>query len=79
MGETTPLRDAALSYWRSAVSVRTPTHRLIATIGKHGLRNPELYDLRQSPDPVKNLATDQTATATRMLRLIPDAAGAERR
>ena len=28
MGKTTPLRDAALSYWRSAVSVRTPTHRL---------------------------------------------------
>jgi arylsulfatase A-like enzyme len=79
MGKTTPLRDAALSYWRSAVSVRTPTHRLIATIGKHGLRNTQLHDLRQSPDPAKNLATDQTATAERMLRLIPDTAGPLRR
>ncbi len=70
-GEKQAIRDAAISYWRSAVSVRTPTHRLIATVGQQGPTNVELYDMRQSPDPIANIAQDEPAMTKRLLEHIP--------
>ncbi len=42
------IREAALSYWRSAVSVRTKTHRLIAGKAGNDRSNLELYDIGES-------------------------------
>ena len=72
-GEKETIRQAALSYWRSALSVRTPTHRLISSIGKKGPANVELYDMREGPDPVTNIASDNPELAKRLLKLIPAA------
>ncbi len=69
----TSVHDAVFSYWRSDVSVRTTTHRLITTIGKHGPTKTELYAVRPGPDPVKNLATENPELVNQMLRMISNA------
>ncbi|MCH7726290.1 MAG: sulfatase-like hydrolase/transferase [Planctomycetes bacterium] len=52
-------RDAATSYWRNAVTVRTKTHRLVVARNGNELKNIELYDIRKTSDPVKNLAAQE--------------------
>lgn len=73
-GEKDSLREAALSYWRSAVSIRTPDHRLITSIGKNGPAKTELYDIRQGPDPVKNCAGDEPRLVQSLLDRLPSEA-----
>ena len=70
-GEKSSVREAARSYWNRAVSVRTATHRLIAQTGEEELRNIELYDLREGPDPVENLVAEDLETAERLKALLP--------
>jgi len=65
------IREAALSYWASAVSVRTKTHRLIAGKTKKGRPNIELYDIGKSPDPLKNIASDEPELIKQLLDCIP--------
>ncbi|NQT86275.1 sulfatase [bacterium] len=64
------IRQAALSYWGSATSVRTKTHRLIAKRGKAGPTKIELYDIRESPDPVKNIAAAEPALVKTLLKYV---------
>ncbi|MFG0333925.1 MAG: sulfatase/phosphatase domain-containing protein, partial [Maioricimonas sp. JB049] len=64
------VRDAAISYWRNGITVRSLTHRLIATRGKEGFRNIELYDASTDFDPVRNLADDNPETVESLLRKI---------
>jgi arylsulfatase A-like enzyme len=54
-GELSEHRDAAISYWRKAISVRTKTHRLIVTANKSEFTNIELFDIQDNPDPQENL------------------------
>lgn len=62
-GPAQSVREAAISYWKSAVSVRTQTHRLIAKVKDESPASVELYDMRKSPDPLNNVAeTDQDRT-----------------
>ena len=70
-GEQTSIRDAALSYWGDAVSVRSRTHRLIAKVRKRKIVHTELYDLSDNQDSVKNLAADDTATVQELVSRIP--------
>ncbi|MCA9040535.1 MAG: sulfatase [Planctomycetaceae bacterium] len=49
-------RDHSISYWKSAVSLRTDKYRLITQMTKTGPQATELYDISQSSDPVENLA-----------------------
>jgi len=64
------IREAALSYWRSAVSVRTKTHRLIAGKSKNGRTDVELYDIRTNPDPIHNIAGTEPERVKDILRYV---------
>lgn len=73
-GEKKAIREAATSYWGGAITLRTPTHRLIVTPGKDG-KGPtkvELYDMREGDDPVNNLAVKEPALVQRMMKLLPE-------
>ena len=64
------IRQAALSYWKSAVSVRTKTHRLITSKGKNGRSNIELYDITESPDPLNNIANAKPELVKQLLQYV---------
>jgi arylsulfatase A-like enzyme len=67
-GNTNSLRELATSYWRQSVSVRTPSHRLVYSRAANGsITDRELYDLRTTPDPVKNIAAQQPEMVERLL------------
>ena len=70
-GESESVRTAAVSYWGPAMSVRTPTHRLI-TRKKAGGKpaKTELYDLRDGPDPVTDVMTSQPEVARSLLKTL---------
>lgn len=70
-GEKTEVRDASLSYWNAAVSVRTKTHRFIATTKKGRATRVELYDISKTPDPIKNLAAEQPDLVQKLLKYLP--------
>jgi arylsulfatase A-like enzyme len=70
-GSAGSVREAAVSYWESAVSVRTTTHRLIVTRAGNTWSGKELYDMRRTPDPVENLAARQPDLVNRLLGLVP--------
>jgi arylsulfatase A-like enzyme len=62
------VRDFAISYWRQAVSVRSRNYRLIARPGKSGPEAIELYDLRHTKDPVKNVASSHPDVVAELLK-----------
>lgn len=70
-GSRSRVREAALSYWQDAISVRTDTHRLIVRQTETGYSNTELYNIRHSPDPVKNLASSNPARVRRLMQHLP--------
>ncbi|QDV51919.1 sulfatase [Gimesia fumaroli] len=70
-GSKTDVREAALSYWNKAISVRTKTHRLIATTGKKQPTKLELYDISETPDPVENLVDKQPEQVQELLKYLP--------
>ncbi len=70
-GSTRSIRETAVSYWEKAVTIRTDTHRLIAIRNGGGWSGQELYDMRQTPDPVENLAASQPDLIKSMIRLVP--------
>jgi arylsulfatase A-like enzyme len=65
------LRDFAFSYWQSAISLRSNTHRLIAQKKEDQYTNIELYDMRDSPDPIRNLAKQESELVNRLLEKMP--------
>jgi arylsulfatase A-like enzyme len=71
LGEKDSVRDAALSYWRDAVSVRTADHRLVAKMKQNKPIAIELYDLSKDPDSRKNIAKVQPDVVKRMKRHLP--------
>ncbi|MEX1224802.1 MAG: sulfatase, partial [Pirellulales bacterium] len=68
-GEQEQVREAAVSFWGGAVSVRTPTHRLIVS-GK----NVELYDHSEEPDAMQNVAAEAPELVKRLRQYVPGAA-----
>jgi len=70
-GRKVEKEEPALSFWKSAVSVRTSKWRLITTV-KGGRRSRiELYDVSQTPDPVENLAERKPEVVRELLKLVP--------
>ena len=65
------VRQAAFSFWGSAVSVRTETHRLIAVKEEKAWKGLELYDGTTGFDPVRNLADKNPEVVSEMLQLLP--------
>ncbi|MEX0939125.1 MAG: sulfatase [Pirellulales bacterium] len=72
------VRDAAISYWQDAVTVRTATHRLIARRDGEQFSDVELYDASHDFDPVENLAAAQPDVVKALLKKIPAAGPAVR-
>ncbi|MEE2844571.1 MAG: sulfatase-like hydrolase/transferase, partial [Planctomycetota bacterium] len=66
------VRDAALSFWGKAVSVRTEQHRLITSLVDGNYANFELFDETTGFDPVRNLAVDNMTLVQELLQHIPD-------
>jgi arylsulfatase A-like enzyme len=71
-GSVDSIRKAAVSYWGNAVSVCNTTNRLIATRNGKGWSKKELYDLRESPDPVTNLLTRSSVSLDWALPQVKD-------
>jgi arylsulfatase A-like enzyme len=70
-GKSSSVRDAAVSYWRDAVSIRTVSHRLIAR-RKAGKVSPvALYELADQDDSNVDIAKTSPAVVERMLKLVP--------
>ncbi len=55
-GERAGVREHALSYWRDAVSARSATHRLVATVERGEITRSELYDLRGDLDSTEDIS-----------------------
>lgn len=73
-GEKNSVRDQAISYWqRGQVSVRSQDYRLIAQNRNGKMENIELYDIRETPDPVYNLATEKPEVVAMLLEAAQDA------
>lgn len=64
------IREAALSYWRSAVSIRTKTHRLIVGKTRNDRSNVELYDIGESLDPLNNIANAKPELVKQLLQYV---------
>jgi len=65
------VRDAALSYWREGITVRTRTHRLIVSNKNRKLKNEELYDETTNFDPVQNKASTHPEMVRRLKEYLP--------
>ena len=65
------VRDAALSYWKDGITVRTKTHRLIVTRKEGQFKNQELYDESTNFDPVKNKASIEPEIVSRLKVYLP--------
>ncbi|WDE95530.1 sulfatase [Lentisphaera profundi] len=64
-------RDSAFSFWKNAKSVRTKNYRLIVTQEKSGEnKNIELYDHRNDPDEIRNVARENPEVVSELLKKI---------
>ncbi|WP_232103318.1 sulfatase [Gimesia algae] len=70
-GEKTEIRQAALSYWNEAVSVRTQQYRMTASMKQEKPTKVELYDISISPDPVENLAQSKPKVVEKLSKFLP--------
>jgi len=71
-GSRHEIKPVATSFWRNTISVRDATHRLIVRRDKSGqVVDQELYDVRQSPDPITNLATTAPAIVKQLSVHLP--------
>lgn len=70
-GEKTEIREAALSYWGDAVSVRTQQYRMTASMKQGKPTKIELYDITETPDPIKNLAKSEPKVVQTLMEFIP--------
>ncbi len=68
-GEAKSVREAATSYWGTATSVRTATHRLV--VGRRKKQpHVALYELSGDPDSVTDIAAAHPEIVQRMRKLI---------
>ncbi|MEE2947710.1 MAG: sulfatase [Verrucomicrobiota bacterium] len=65
------VRDAALSYWRDSITVRTQSHRLIVTRKNDQIIKVELYDQSTHFDPVENKADTNPKVVERLKAYLP--------
>ncbi|MBI1249510.1 sulfatase-like hydrolase/transferase [bacterium] len=73
-GEKDSVRDAAISFWSGGqVSVRDPQYRLITRMKGGKPSGIELYDIHESADPLKNLASQKPEIVSKLLSKAKDA------
>ncbi|MBA2113400.1 sulfatase [Bremerella alba] len=73
-GTSDKVRDIAVSYWRNnQVSIRDDQHRLIVQMQKGTPHKMELYDVRDTPDPLKNLAKEKPDVVSKLIQSMQDA------
>lgn len=73
-GTSDKVRDVAVSYWRNnQVSIRDDQYRLIVQMQKGTPQKMELYDIRETPDPVQNLIQEKPDVASKLLQAAQDA------
>ncbi len=65
-----PGKNASISYWGRARSVKSGNYRLIGTKGKEGYSKLELYNHKNDPDEAKNIATSNPEITARLLKLL---------
>ena len=70
-GEAEAVREVALSYQRGDVTVRSPSHRLVARRGEQGPTSIELYSASAGPDPTENLAESEPERVRALLERVP--------
>jgi len=71
-GQKESIKPVAISYWKNSISVRSPSHRLIVAKDKQGRPTThELYDIRDSPDPLTNLAVEQPDVVEALSEFLP--------
>ena len=70
-GEETEIREAVLSYWNDAVSVRTQQYRMTASMKRGKPTKIELYDITENPDPVENLAKSKPKVVEKLSEFLP--------
>ncbi|MEK6236998.1 MAG: sulfatase, partial [Planctomycetales bacterium] len=70
-GDRRKVREAAVSYWKNSTSVRTATHRLIASMKNGEADRVELYSLKDGPDPTDNLAASEPELVKKLLSFLP--------
>ena len=71
-GEKESVRDAALSYWRDVISVRTKKYRLVANLKYPAARVVELYDLSTNADSAQNIAADHADVVKKLRAYWPN-------
>ncbi|MCP5119992.1 MAG: sulfatase-like hydrolase/transferase, partial [bacterium] len=71
-GERDSVREAAIGYWRKAISIRTPTHRLIASETEGKLTGVELYRMSAGPDVARNIAGENPELVERLWSFVPE-------
>jgi len=69
--EATAVHEAAVSWWRDAVSVRTATHRLVTTRAGAAQERVELYDLSQDPDSMADVAEREPGLVAQLRAHVP--------
>ena len=65
------VRDAALSYWRDGITVRTQSHRLVVTRKNDKLSKVELYDKSTEFDPMQNKASAHPEVVEQLKAFLP--------
>lgn len=69
-GKVSSVREYVASFWNEAISIRTATHRLIATRQAGVLSDIELYDLTGGRDSSSNIAAREAALAEQLAGMI---------
>ena len=69
-GEADVIREAAVSYWADAVSVRSATHRLVMSRNQNPPHT-ALYDLSRDLDSRENIAESHPDLVRKLRKLIP--------
>ncbi|TWT61168.1 sulfatase [Rubinisphaera italica] len=73
-GEATQVREAALSYWGKAITIRTDQYRMIVESNKQvvNTNRVELYDLSDDLDANKNVADQNPEVVEQLMKYLPE-------
>lgn len=66
------VHESVVGYWRESESIRNNDYRLITQRTRNGFENTELYDLRESRDPLSNIAAQNPAIVKDLLEQLPE-------
>lgn len=72
--EAPQVREAALSYWGNAITIRTNQYRMIVESNKQGVNTNrvELYDLSDDLDANKNVADQHPEVVEQLMNYLPE-------